>query len=74
MSELRIVVAGAAGRMGKTVIRMIADASGCVVSGALEVPGKHFTLEPLRTSTLEHNAGAWGQLLPRMHQRLPHFL
>jgi len=40
MSELRIVVAGAAGRMGKTVIRMIADASGCVVSGALEVPGK----------------------------------
>ena len=40
MSDIRIVVAGAAGRMGKTVIRMIADASGCVLSGALEVPGK----------------------------------
>jgi len=40
MSDIRIVVAGAAGRMGKTVIRMIADASGCVMSGALEVPGK----------------------------------
>jgi 4-hydroxy-tetrahydrodipicolinate reductase len=40
MSDIRVVVAGAAGRMGKTVTRMIADATGCVLSGALEVPGK----------------------------------
>src|ERR1700757_1805750 len=40
MSDIRIVVAGAAGRMGKTVVRMIQDAPGCVLSGALEVQGK----------------------------------
>lgn len=39
MSDIRIVVAGAAGRMGQTLIRTITDAEGCVVSGALEAPG-----------------------------------
>jgi 4-hydroxy-tetrahydrodipicolinate reductase len=40
MSDIRIVVAGAAGRMGKTVVRMLQDATGCAMSGALEAPGK----------------------------------
>src|SRR5690242_2290282 len=40
MSELRIVVAGAAGRMGQTVIRALAGTPGCIVSGALEAHGK----------------------------------
>src|SRR4051812_34777107 len=36
MSELRIVVAGAGGRMGRAVVRAIAEADGAAVSGALE--------------------------------------
>jgi 4-hydroxy-tetrahydrodipicolinate reductase len=39
MSDIRIVVAGAAGRMGLTLIRTITETDGCVVSGALEAPG-----------------------------------
>jgi len=39
MSDIRIVVAGAAGRMGQTLIRTIGESKGCVVSGALEAPG-----------------------------------
>lgn len=39
MSDIRIVVAGAAGRMGLTLIRTISDTGGCVVSGALEAAG-----------------------------------
>ena len=39
MSDIRIVVAGAAGRMGLTLIRTITETEGCVVSGALEAPG-----------------------------------
>ncbi len=35
MSDIRIVVAGAGGRMGQTLIRAIAATPGCVVSGAL---------------------------------------
>jgi 4-hydroxy-tetrahydrodipicolinate reductase len=40
MSDIRIVVAGAAGRMGQAVVRTLAGTPGCVVSGALEVSGK----------------------------------
>ncbi len=36
MSSIRIVVVGAAGRMGRTIIRTIAETDGAVVSGALE--------------------------------------
>jgi len=39
MSDIRIVVAGAAGRMGQTLIRTIGETKGCIVSGALEAPG-----------------------------------
>ena len=39
MNDIRIVVAGAAGRMGQTLIRTIAQTKGCVVGGALEAPG-----------------------------------
>ena len=39
MSDIRIVVAGAAGRMGRTLVRLIGETSGCVVSGALEATG-----------------------------------
>ena len=40
MSDIKIVVAGASGRMGRIVIRTIADTKGCVLSGALEARGK----------------------------------
>lgn len=39
MSGIRIVVAGASGRMGMTLIRTIAETEGVVLSGALEAPG-----------------------------------
>ncbi len=37
--DVRIVVAGAAGRMGKTLIRIIAETEGAVLHGALEAKG-----------------------------------
>jgi 4-hydroxy-tetrahydrodipicolinate reductase len=40
MSEVRIVVAGAGGRMGAALIRAIAAAPGCVLAGALEGKGR----------------------------------
>jgi len=39
MSGIRIVVAGASGRMGMTLIRTIAETDGVTLSGALEAPG-----------------------------------
>lgn len=39
MSDVRIVVAGAAGRMGRTLVRIIGETQGCAVSGALEAKG-----------------------------------
>ena len=39
MSDIRIVVAGAAGRMGRTLVRIITETKGCVVAGAFEAKG-----------------------------------
>ncbi len=39
MSDLRIVVAGAGGRMGGMLVRAVAATPGCVLSGALVRPG-----------------------------------
>src|SRR5438309_6305732 len=39
MSEMRLIVAGAGGRMGRALTRAIADTEGAVVAGALEAPG-----------------------------------
>jgi 4-hydroxy-tetrahydrodipicolinate reductase len=39
MSDMRLVVAGAAGRMGRTVIRAIAETDGVVLAGALDAQG-----------------------------------
>lgn len=38
MSDMRLVVVGAAGRMGRTLIRAIAETPGCVLSAAIERP------------------------------------
>jgi 4-hydroxy-tetrahydrodipicolinate reductase len=39
MSDMRLIVAGAGGRMGRTLVRAIAEAKGVVLAGALEAPG-----------------------------------
>jgi 4-hydroxy-tetrahydrodipicolinate reductase len=39
MSDMRLVVAGAAGRMGRTVIKAIAETDGVVLAGALDALG-----------------------------------
>ena len=39
MSDMRLVVAGAGGRMGRTVIKAIAETDGLLLAGAIEAPG-----------------------------------
>ena len=39
MSDMRLIVAGAGGRMGRALIRTIAETPGAVLAGALEAPG-----------------------------------
>jgi|SRR6185369_10220775 len=36
MSEMRLIVAGAGGRMGRTLVKAIAESKDCVLAGALE--------------------------------------
>ncbi|OYU89406.1 MAG: 4-hydroxy-tetrahydrodipicolinate reductase [Bradyrhizobiaceae bacterium PARB1] len=38
MSDMRLIVAGAGGRMGRALIRTIAETPGAVLAGALEAP------------------------------------
>ena len=39
MSDMRLIVAGAGGRMGRALTRAIAETEGAVLTGALEAPG-----------------------------------
>ena len=39
MSDMRLVVAGAGGRMGRTLIKAIADTNGVTLTGAVDAPG-----------------------------------
>src|SRR3954471_23969333 len=39
MSEMRLIVAGAGGQMGRALTRVISDTEGAVLTGALEAPG-----------------------------------
>src|SRR6201747_1549569 len=39
MADMRLIVAGAGGRMGRALVRVISDTPGAVVTGALEAPG-----------------------------------
>jgi 4-hydroxy-tetrahydrodipicolinate reductase len=39
MSDMRLIVAGAGGRMGRALTRAIAESKGAVLVGALEAPG-----------------------------------
>ncbi len=42
MSDMRIVVAGAGGRMGRTLVKAVAEIEGLVLAGALEQAGSRF--------------------------------
>ncbi len=42
MSEMRLIVAGAGGRMGRTLLRAVAETPGVVLTGALEAPGSEW--------------------------------
>ena len=39
MADMRLIVAGAGGRMGRALIRAIAETPGATLAGALEAPG-----------------------------------
>ena len=39
MSDMRLIVAGAGGRMGRTLIKAIAETKGLALAGAVEAPG-----------------------------------
>ena len=39
MADMRLIVAGAGGRMGRALIRAIAETEGVTLAGALEAPG-----------------------------------
>jgi 4-hydroxy-tetrahydrodipicolinate reductase len=39
MADMRLIVAGAGGRMGRALTRVISEAQGAVLTGALEAPG-----------------------------------
>src|SRR5215831_21344081 len=39
MSDMRLIVAGAGGRMGRTLIHTIAATGGVALAGAVEAPG-----------------------------------
>ena len=39
MADMRLIVAGAGGRMGRTLIKAIAETKGLVIAGAVDAPG-----------------------------------
>ena len=39
MADMRLIVAGAGGRMGRALTRVISETPGAVLTGALEAPG-----------------------------------
>jgi 4-hydroxy-tetrahydrodipicolinate reductase len=65
MSDMRLIVAGAGGRMGRSLMRAIAETKGAVVTGALEAPGSEWigqdagTLAGLPPSGVVVSADLW---------------
>ena len=56
MSDMRLIVAGASGRMGRTLVRAIAETKGVTLCGALEQPGS-----PMIGRNASDLAGVGGQ-------------
>lgn len=65
MSDMRLIVAGAGGRMGRALIRTISETPGAVVAGALEAPGSELlgqdagVLAGLPESGIKLSADLW---------------
>jgi 4-hydroxy-tetrahydrodipicolinate reductase len=65
MSEMRLIVAGAGGRMGRALTRVIAETKGAVLAGALEAPGSELlgkdagVLAGLPANGVELSADLW---------------
>src|SRR3981081_3985915 len=65
MSEMRLIVAGAGGRMGRALTRVISETPGAVLTGALEAPGSELlgkdagVLSGLPANGVELSADLW---------------
>jgi 4-hydroxy-tetrahydrodipicolinate reductase len=65
MSDMRLIVAGAGGRMGRALVRTIAETPGLVLAGALEAPGSELLgkdsgmLSGLPTNGVALSADLW---------------
>ncbi len=65
MADMRLIVAGAGGRMGRTLVRAISETGGAVVTGALEAPGSQWigqdagTLAGLPANGIKVSADLW---------------
>jgi 4-hydroxy-tetrahydrodipicolinate reductase len=65
MSDMRLIVAGAGGRMGRALTRAIAETEGAVLTGALEAPGSELlgkdagTLAGLPENGVKLSADLW---------------
>jgi 4-hydroxy-tetrahydrodipicolinate reductase len=65
MSDMRLIVAGAGGRMGRALTRVISETPGAVLAGALEAPGSELlgkdagTLAGLPASGIKLSADLW---------------
>src|ERR1700726_3438269 len=65
MSDMRLIVAGAGGRMGRALTRVISQTEGAVLAGALEAPGSELlgkdagTLAGLSANGLALSADLW---------------
>src|ERR1700687_449938 len=65
MSDMRLIVAGAGGRMGRALTRVISETQGAIVTGALEAPGSELlgkdagTLAGLPANGVQLSADLW---------------
>lgn len=65
MADMRLIVAGAGGRMGRALVRVISETPGAVVTGALEAPGSALlgkdagVLAGLEPNGVELSADLW---------------
>src|ERR1700761_3468665 len=65
MADMRLIVAGAGGRMGRALTRVIAETPGAMLAGALEAPGSELLgkdaglLSGLEANGVELSADLW---------------
>jgi 4-hydroxy-tetrahydrodipicolinate reductase len=66
MSDMRLIVAGAGGRMGRALTRAISETSGAVLTGALEAPGSELLGKDAGTLAVWFTSSAPPVCRPRM--------